>query len=353
MYNLDHDVPDPVVSPVTEPAIPEVKSKDVDPVRLADSSRGDIYVCFEGPMGAHLKQEVRDKIGRGEYVELFTLLPLEKFNLDAVSKPDDHKKEDEERRRYRLIPRTFSNWLQAFSTLASIIATKNPEHCAGLFCYQESIHEAYRVYGGQAWLRYDEEFRQRLAVRQGVRWDHRDIALWLRESSAEVQNPSGERSRARNARLLTSDGTPSLPPVDNRMGGSVFGSPLLFLQSPRGSPVPEPTAVPPAGAIQPFLSAPAGHSASGSSASAKKGTCWQFNDSSCKRGSQCRFRHECSGCGGSHPQFKCFKRNKQDKSGNSNNSGGKGEDAGGQTEEKRICPLPPPGRGKKSPSFPF
>lgn len=41
-------------------------------------------------------------------MEIFSLLPLEKFNLDRV-KPDDSKKEDEEKRRYRLIPRTFVN----------------------------------------------------------------------------------------------------------------------------------------------------------------------------------------------------------------------------------------------------
>lgn len=69
-------------------------------VRIADVAKCKVYVCFEGPLGAHLKQEVRDKIGKGEYIEIFSLLPLEKFNLDRV-KPDDSKKEDEEKRRYR------------------------------------------------------------------------------------------------------------------------------------------------------------------------------------------------------------------------------------------------------------
>lgn len=64
--------------------------------------------------GAQLKPEVREKTVKGEYVEIFLLLPLEKLNLDRV-KPDDSKKEDEEKLRYRLIPRTFSNWLQALS----------------------------------------------------------------------------------------------------------------------------------------------------------------------------------------------------------------------------------------------
>lgn len=99
-------------------------------------------------MGAHLKPEVRGKLWKGEYVEIFSLLPLEKCNLGRV-KPDDSKKEDEEKQRYRLIPRTFANWLQALTITASVIGEKNPEYCSVLFCYQDSIEEAYRVYGVQ------------------------------------------------------------------------------------------------------------------------------------------------------------------------------------------------------------
>ncbi|XP_073507068.1 uncharacterized protein [Phyllobates terribilis] len=75
------------------------KDKD-DNVRLDDSAKGEVYVCFEGPLGAHLKPEVREKIWKGEYVDIFSLLPLERFNLDRFRK-DVSKKEDEEKRRLR------------------------------------------------------------------------------------------------------------------------------------------------------------------------------------------------------------------------------------------------------------
>lgn len=86
-------------------------------------------MCFKGPLGAHLKVEVREKIWTGEYVEIFSLLP----------KPDESKKEEEERRRYSLIPRTFSNWLQAFVILVSLIGKKALENFYVLFCYLDSI----------------------------------------------------------------------------------------------------------------------------------------------------------------------------------------------------------------------
>lgn len=226
------------------------KAERSDVVRLADAARCEVYVCFEGPLGAHLKQEVRERIQKGEYVEIFSLLPLEKFNLDRV-KPDSSKKEDEEKRRYRLIPRTFVNWLQAFAIMASVIGEKSPEHCSALFGYMDAIGEAHRVYGGTAWLRYDEQFRQRMAVRPSLRWDHKDISLWMR--------------------LMSSAKAPS----------------------------------------QPFQGGAGGANSSGPPAGRKWGVCWQYNEGACKFGGTCKFRHECSGCGGAHPLSKCFKRGKR------------------------------------------
>lgn len=145
--------------------------KRPDSVRLTDAARSEVYVCFEGPLGAHLKTEIKEKIWKGEYVEIFTLLLLEKFNLDRL-KPVEGKREDEEKQRYRLIPRTFANWLQAFAILASVVGEKAPENCSALFVYLEAISKAHRTYGGMAWLHYDEQFRQRMAVRPTLRWDH-------------------------------------------------------------------------------------------------------------------------------------------------------------------------------------
>lgn len=50
---------------------------DADGVRLVDSVKCEVYVCFEGLLVAHLKPEVRDRIWKGEYVEISSLLPLE------------------------------------------------------------------------------------------------------------------------------------------------------------------------------------------------------------------------------------------------------------------------------------
>lgn len=118
-------------------------------------------------------------------MEIFTLLPLEKFYLDRV-KPEESKKEDEEKHCYRLIRRTFSNWLQAFAILASVIGEKTPENCSPLFCYLNSIGKAQRVYGGVAWLWCGEQFCQHKAIRPALRWDHKDSLCMTLMSSPRV-----------------------------------------------------------------------------------------------------------------------------------------------------------------------
>ncbi|XP_077318310.1 uncharacterized protein LOC143940612 isoform X3 [Lithobates pipiens] len=70
------------------------------------------------------------------------------------------------------------------------------------------------------------------------------------------------------------------------------------------------------------------------SAKKSKGFCWLFNEETCRFGESCRFRHECSGCKGSHPLTKCSKK-------------GKGQ-ARGRTLKKmeKLAPFPTTSAGK-------
>lgn len=177
------------------------------------------------------------KIWKGEYVEIFSLLPLEKFNLDRV-KADKSKKEDEKKHHYRVISRTSPNWLQAFAILASVISKKEPEKCSALFCYLDVIGEAHRVYCGMAWLRYDEQVCQHKAIQPSIQWDHKDISLWMR--------------------LMTFQGGGALflQPRDPRPTKQrvIVGS-LIRAPADSGLPVNSNTSVPDVGVVTLFLAA--------------------------------------------------------------------------------------------------
>ncbi|OCT76054.1 hypothetical protein XELAEV_18031242mg [Xenopus laevis] len=102
---------------------------------VPEAAQRGAYVSFAGPLGTHVKKEVREKIWKGEFVEIFSLLPLEEsVELKDDDKKDGKKEEEERSKRYRKIPKTFGNWLRAFCTLASIIGEKHPESCSPLFC---------------------------------------------------------------------------------------------------------------------------------------------------------------------------------------------------------------------------
>lgn len=79
-------------------------------------------------------------------MEIFVLLPLEKFNLVQV-KPDESKKKEEERMRYRLI-HSFANWLQAFAILTCVIGKRHRQIAPRSFVVW-MVGAAYRTYGAR------------------------------------------------------------------------------------------------------------------------------------------------------------------------------------------------------------
>lgn len=46
--------------------------KDSDRTRLVDAAKCEVYVCFEGPLRAHFKLEVKEEVWKGDYVEIFS-----------------------------------------------------------------------------------------------------------------------------------------------------------------------------------------------------------------------------------------------------------------------------------------
>lgn len=134
----------------------------------------EAMICEVSPLGFHLSLTIKEKIWIQEYVDILSLLPSTKEVLKSEKKSDD--KDDE---RKRVAPKSFYNWVQAFSIYSSVLGEKHPHLCSGLFRHLESISEAHKNFGGNAWYTYDEMFRQKLAVYLGVKWGTKDVGLWL------------------------------------------------------------------------------------------------------------------------------------------------------------------------------
>ncbi|XP_068106058.1 uncharacterized protein [Hyperolius riggenbachi] len=206
---------------------PSAISEPARALPISDTAKGSLYACFVEPLGFHLSMEMKEKVWRREYIDIFSLLPSARFQEQQ---------------------RDFSNWLQAFAIMASVIGEKTPDQCCALFCYLNTVLEAHQAFQGSAWLYYDEHFRQCMSIRPSLRWDQKDICLWLRllvaPTAAELEHGSPFHAEARYA-----------PPAWQ-----------------------------------------------------KRGVCWSFNEGACKWGATCKFKHQCSRCGSrKHPETRCFR----------------------------------------------
>lgn len=144
--------------------------------------------CTLTPLGFHLSPAVKEKIIKGEFVDLLSLLP---FSKESVVAPK--KAEDKEENHKRSSPRSFQNWLQAFCIYSAILMEQRPSLAVGLYQQVDIILEAYRNFSGLSWFSYDELFRQKLAVFPHMSWGVKDVGLWLNVMLPARQPSVGNR----------------------------------------------------------------------------------------------------------------------------------------------------------------
>ena len=220
-------------------------------------------------LGHHLSLATKERIWRGEFLDFFELLNKEPDRKEG-EKEDEKEKE---RRRRKKPARTWENWHPGFVIYAAVMVQAQPERAAALFHYWDIIYRAYNDFGGQAWIEYDESFRRMAAEQPELRWDEPLPRLWL-----QVMAPyAGDRTDTGHL-LRRSTSAP------RRSAGQV---------------------------VQPRL------------------VCWEYNSKGVCSRKQCRFRHECSVCGGPHSCSSCyragsFKQAGGRKPGGGNSNPGKG-----------------------------
>ncbi|XP_075694192.1 uncharacterized protein LOC142660963 isoform X1 [Rhinoderma darwinii] len=214
---------------------------------LASLTFRDSLFCGVAPLGTHLSAEIKDKIWRNEFVDIWSLVSVEQVTVDkerGFERGSDRKAK---------VAKTFGNWVQCYATLAHVICQRYPGKGAELFVYFDTIFSAHRLHGGAAWWRYDEEFRRRLALSPDISWATKATDVWLQ--------------------LILAQGSRQQRPFP----------------SAAAAPGPAP----------------------GVAAARPTGACWLYNEGHCRFFATCKFQHECSICGGAHAALRCFRRGKQ------------------------------------------
>ena len=194
----------------------------------------------------HVEQGLKDKIKKGQFVELERLIRKNRFSKqkerwqmgrDTDGTPMWEPCEDKETKINNVY-----KWDQAFRVYATIYSQEHPSRAAEIWQYIESIHNAAKIYCWDNVANYDYCFRQLMNDNPDRSWAKPYLQMWtttLCEPYNRVQNrgeSSGKNNRFSNV-------------------------------------------------------------------------CWKFNKHKCNN-PNCRYEHRCSYCGGTnHTSLTCFKKN--------------------------------------------
>ncbi|XP_053912341.1 testis-specific gene A8 protein-like isoform X1 [Cuculus canorus] len=121
------------------------------------------YVGLRRPLGYKLAKATKERIWRGEFIDLFSLLHTE-LAPEHGPRPGD----------------TLDQWVSAFLVYASVLCEKHPARCGAMFKYLDTIRKLHATYGGTSWRSYDEDFRRRAAKDPNLPWGDVDLDLWMK-----------------------------------------------------------------------------------------------------------------------------------------------------------------------------
>ena len=175
-----------------------------------------------------------------------------------------------------------SQWLERFSMMAAILATRYPEKAPELFAYQAAIVRAERNYETGRWVTYDRQFRREALARKDLNWSVPDPRLYNEAFTGRA------RAIPRCSHCLQDDHTAQRCPQNPERAW------LSWM--PGGAPWP---LIAP-GTIQ----APAAAARPSPPSTGKQEVCRKYNEGRC-RFTRCRYAHVCRDCGGGHPQISC------------------------------------------------
>ena len=166
-------------------------------------------------------------------------------------------------------------WLEKFSLMAAVLASRFPEKAPELFAYQATIVRAERNYEGQQWVAYDRQFRREALAGKSLDWSIPNHRLYQEAFTGRARNIP------RCSYCVQDDHTSEL--CTKNPARACFGWPAGFPVWPSVQP---PT-LPNQGWPQPSPE-----------------LCRRFNSGRCFA-VRCRYTHACTECGGGHPARDC------------------------------------------------
>ncbi|KAJ1193184.1 hypothetical protein NDU88_002489 [Pleurodeles waltl] len=136
----------------------------------------DTLVFRPGKFAAHVGSEVKEKIWKGEFVEIFSLIRARRREIKVKEKEGKALVSSDKKPK---VKENITNWLFGFNVFLSVMLEKKPELAISMICYAKKIFRAHHMYGGNSWLEYDRDFRWAKVEDPGISWDQTEVNIWL------------------------------------------------------------------------------------------------------------------------------------------------------------------------------
>ena len=230
-----------------------------------------------------IPDRLKGRIKRGEYIDLSLLLQV---NLTKAGERNGRRSDSTARptTAHHASITDFDSWMEAWSLYAAVLSSLHPHLAPRLFHYQHFLTLKSRTFQTKAWLRYDAEFRLKLAANSSWHFETVDTELWASCFAADGLATASSTSQACFSCGSTSHFYAACPQRRLSTTRAATG-PKQDNTRPLGTSREQPS------------SAPSGD---------QQEPCYIFNDKGrCFRGQRCPYSHLCTHCGGQHAKRGC------------------------------------------------
>ncbi|KAJ1218448.1 hypothetical protein NDU88_006028 [Pleurodeles waltl] len=148
------------------------------PVKDNSAKEGttDALLSRPGKLAAHVSAEVKERIWKGEFVDIFSLIRTKRTEVDNKEKEVKTTSSGDKKPK---VEENIMNWLFGFDVFMSVMLKKKPDLGISMIYYANKILKAQHTYGGSAWLEYDRDFRWAKVEDPSIGWDQTEVNVWL------------------------------------------------------------------------------------------------------------------------------------------------------------------------------
>ncbi|KAJ1181418.1 hypothetical protein NDU88_006625 [Pleurodeles waltl] len=145
-------------------------------VTPAEVTGADTLLSRPGKLAAHVASEIKEKIWKGDFVDIFSLIRAKRREVESKDKDTKASSYTDKKPK---IEENITNWLLGFNVFMSVMLEKKPDIGLSMIFYANKILKAHHIYGGNAWLEYDRDFRWAKVEDPAIGWDQTEINVWL------------------------------------------------------------------------------------------------------------------------------------------------------------------------------